>query len=81
MTEDDVKNQKIIIHEKASKQRLINGINKIIKTSRQLTQELGRTPTVDEISKKLLIPAKKIRKVLMQVLALLHTGAKNTLTS
>lgn len=30
LTEDDVKNQKIIIHEKASKQRLINGINKMI---------------------------------------------------
>jgi len=30
LTQDDVKNQKIIIHEKASKQRLINGINKMI---------------------------------------------------
>lgn len=30
LTEDDVKNQKIIIHEKASKQRLINGIYKMI---------------------------------------------------
>ena len=30
LTEDDVKNQKIIIHEKASRQKLINGINKMV---------------------------------------------------
>ncbi|MFC1659346.1 RNA polymerase sigma factor RpoD [Pseudomonadota bacterium] len=43
---------------------MVETINKIIKTSRQLTQELGRSPTTDEISKKLMIPADKIRKVL-----------------
>ena len=44
---------------------MVETINKISKTSRQLTQELGRVPTVEEISKKLLVPADKIRKVLM----------------
>lgn len=44
---------------------MVETINKISKTSRQLTQELGRSPTVEEISAKLLIPADKIRKVLM----------------
>ncbi len=44
---------------------MVETINKISKTSRQLTQELGRNPTVEEISKKLLIPADKIRKVLI----------------
>lgn len=44
---------------------MVETINKISKTSRQLTQELGRIPTVEEISQKLLIPADKIRKVLM----------------
>ncbi|MDR1498763.1 MAG: RNA polymerase sigma factor RpoD [Rickettsiales bacterium] len=44
---------------------MVETINKISKTSRQLTQELGRNPTTEEISKKLLIPADKIRKVLM----------------
>jgi RNA polymerase primary sigma factor len=44
---------------------MVETINKISKTSRQLTQELGRIPTVEEISKKLLIPADKIRKVLI----------------
>ena len=44
---------------------MVETINKISKTSRQLTQELGRNPTVEEISNRLLIPADKIRKVLM----------------
>ena len=44
---------------------MVETINKISKTSRQLTQELGRNPTVEEISKRLLVPADKIRKVLM----------------
>jgi RNA polymerase primary sigma factor len=43
---------------------MVETINKISKTSRQLTQELGRVPTVEEIANKLLIPADKIRKVL-----------------
>jgi RNA polymerase primary sigma factor len=43
---------------------MVETINKISKTSRQLTQELGRNPTVEEIANKLLIPADKIRKVL-----------------
>lgn len=44
---------------------MVETINKISKTSRQLTQELGRVPTVEEIANKLLIPADKVRKVLM----------------
>jgi len=43
---------------------MVETINKIIKTSRQLTQELGRAPTTEEISKKLMIPVDKVRKVL-----------------
>ncbi|MDR2077941.1 MAG: RNA polymerase sigma factor RpoD [Rickettsiales bacterium] len=43
---------------------MVETINKISKTSRQLTQELGRVPTVEEIANKLLTPADKIRKVL-----------------
>jgi RNA polymerase primary sigma factor len=43
---------------------MVETINKISKTARQLTQELGRNPTVEEISNKLLVPADKIRKVL-----------------
>jgi RNA polymerase primary sigma factor len=43
---------------------MVETINKVSKTSRQLTQELGRNPTVEEIAEKLLIPSDKIRKVL-----------------
>jgi RNA polymerase primary sigma factor len=43
---------------------MVETINKISKTSRQLTQELGRTPRAQEIADKLLIPVEKVRKVL-----------------
>lgn len=43
---------------------MVETINKISKTSRQLAQELGRNPTTEEIANKLLIPSDKIRKVL-----------------
>ncbi|MDR2778045.1 MAG: RNA polymerase sigma factor RpoD [Rickettsiales bacterium] len=43
---------------------MVETINKISKTSRQLTQELGRIPNIEEIANKLLVPADKIRKVL-----------------
>lgn len=43
---------------------MVETINKIVKTSRQLTQELGRTPDANEIADKLLMPVEKVRKVL-----------------
>lgn len=43
---------------------MVETINKISKASRQLTQELGRNPTSQEIADKLLIPVEKVRKVL-----------------
>ena len=43
---------------------MVETINKIVKTSRQLTQELGRTPDAQEIADKLLMPVEKVRKVL-----------------
>ena len=39
-------------------------VNKLIRTSRQLVQELGREPTSEEIAKRLDIPEAKVRKVL-----------------
>jgi RNA polymerase primary sigma factor len=39
-------------------------INKVIRTSRALVQELGREPTSEEIAKRLEIPVLKVRKVL-----------------
>ncbi len=43
---------------------MVETINKIVKTSRQLMQELGRTPDAQEIADKLLMPVDKVRKVL-----------------
>jgi len=43
---------------------MIETINKLIRTSRQLVQELGREPTSEEIAKRIDIPVAKVRKVL-----------------
>ncbi len=43
---------------------MIETINKLIRTSRALVQELGREPTSEEIARKMDIPASKVRKVL-----------------
>ena len=43
---------------------MIETINKLIRTSRQLVQELGREPTPEEIAGKMDVPVDKVRKVL-----------------
>jgi len=43
---------------------MIETINKIIRTSRYLVQELGREPTPEEIANKMELPIDKVRKVL-----------------
>jgi len=43
---------------------MIETINKLIRTSRALVQELGREPTSQEIAKRMDIPVAKVRKVL-----------------
>ncbi len=43
---------------------MIETINKLIRTSRQLVQELGREPTSEEIAKRMDIPVMKVRKIL-----------------
>jgi RNA polymerase primary sigma factor len=43
---------------------MIETINKLIRTSRQLVQELGREPTPEEIAGKMDVPVEKVRKVL-----------------
>ena len=42
---------------------MIETINKLIRTSRQLVQEYGREPTSEEIAKRMEIPVVKVRKV------------------
>jgi len=43
---------------------MIETINKLIRTSRYLVQELGREPTPEEIAVKMELPLEKVRKVL-----------------
>jgi len=43
---------------------MIETINKLIRTSRALVQELGREPNSEEIAKRMDIPVSKVRKVL-----------------
>ena len=43
---------------------MIETINKLIRTSRQLVQELGREPMPEEIAEKMELPLDKVRKVL-----------------
>jgi RNA polymerase primary sigma factor len=43
---------------------MIETINKMVRTSRSLVQEIGREPTPEEIAEKMGIPVGKVRKVL-----------------
>jgi len=43
---------------------MIETINKLIRTSRHLVQELGREPTPEEIGEKMMLPLEKVRKIL-----------------
>ncbi|MBM3209007.1 RNA polymerase sigma factor RpoD [Candidatus Shapirobacteria bacterium] len=42
---------------------MVETINRIVRTSRRLTQELGKEPTVEEISTALSIPPSRIREI------------------
>ena len=43
---------------------LIETINKLVRTSRQMLHEIGREPTPEELAEKLAMPLEKVRKVL-----------------
>jgi RNA polymerase primary sigma factor len=43
---------------------MIEGINKIVRTSRRMQNEIGREPTPEELSEKLAMPLERVRKVL-----------------
>ena len=43
---------------------MIETINKLIRTSRQLVQEIGREPSPEEIAERMSLPLDKVRKVL-----------------
>ena len=43
---------------------MIETINKLVRTQRQLQQEMGREPTTDELARKLELPVGKVRKIM-----------------
>ena len=43
---------------------MIETINKLVRTSRQMFVEIGRQPTPEELAEKLAIPVEKVHKVL-----------------
>lgn len=43
---------------------MIETINKMVRTSRQMMHEIGREPTPEELSEKLIMPLEKVRKVM-----------------
>jgi RNA polymerase primary sigma factor len=43
---------------------MIETINKLVRTSRQMLHDMGREPTPEELSKKMLMPLDKVRKIL-----------------
>src|SRR5258708_3362542 len=56
-TADPARTIRITVH-------MIETINKLVRTQRQLQQELGREPTTEELSVKMELPVGKVRKVL-----------------
>ena len=45
-------------------ERIIETINRLVRTSRQMLTEIGREPTPEELAEKLAMPLEKVRKVL-----------------
>jgi len=45
-------------------ERLIEAINKVVRTSRQMLPEIGREPSPEELAEKLALPLEKVRKLL-----------------
>jgi len=43
---------------------MIETINKLVRTSRQMIHEIGREPTPEELAEKLMMPLEKVRKVM-----------------
>src|SRR5215831_6811169 len=56
-TADQARTIRIPVH-------MIETINKIVRTSRQMLNEIGRDPTPEELARKLRIPLERVRKVL-----------------
>jgi len=45
-------------------EHLIETINRLVRTSRQMLQQIGRAPTPEELAEKLAMPIERVRKLL-----------------
>jgi RNA polymerase primary sigma factor len=45
-------------------EHLIETINRLVRTSRQMLTEIGREPTPEELAERLVMPLERVRKVL-----------------
>ena len=45
-------------------EHIIETVNKVVRTSRQMLSEIGREPTPEELAEKLAMPLDKVHKVL-----------------
>ena len=45
-------------------EHLIETVNKLVRTSRQMLTEIGREPTPEELAERLAMPLERVRKVL-----------------
>ncbi len=55
-------------------EHMIETINRLVRTSRQMLTEIGREPTPEELAEKLAMPLEKVRKVLKISQATDHAG-------
>ena len=44
---------------------MVETINKVVRTQRQLVQEMGRDPTPEEVARELKLPVNKVREIMM----------------
>src|SRR4029079_594269 len=69
---DQARNIRIPVH-------MIETLNKIVRTSRKMLNEIGREPTTEELAEKLGMPLEKVRKVLKlarETLSIQKTGGE-----
>ena len=44
--------------------KLIESVNRVVRTSRRMLNEIGREPTPEEVAERLSMPLEKVRKLL-----------------
>ena len=48
----------------SSTESLIGAVNRVVRASRQLFQELGREPNAEELARRLALPLERVRRLM-----------------